>query len=107
MFDHGVSMSFTLDFLKIKCRISLMSRSELMMTNYFVVRDLLPFRSSDVMLRVDEWITDETDMAHDPNELVGGHGVPFVAVHLRVIHLDVLGQWMFFGRMTACRHAQD
>ena len=105
MLDQGMAVSFTLDILEIEGRISLMSRSQLMMTNHFVVGDFLPFRSSDVMLRVNKWITHETDVAHDTNKFVGRHGIPLVTVHLGVIHLETPSQRLFLGRRIACDDA--
>ena len=87
MLHHGVPMSFVLDNLEIKTGISLMCCPQLMMSNYLFLRNLLPFRRTDVMLSVHQRVTDEADMGHDADEIRGRHGVPLVSIHCSVIHL--------------------
>ena len=57
------------------------------MTDDGMMRHLLPFGRSNVVLCMDKWITDETDVAHNVHKLFGSHAVPFVAVDFRVVNL--------------------
>ena len=85
--DHGMPVSLVLYRLVVGSGVPLMSSSQLVLAENFFCRDLLPFRCSDVVLRVDKGISQEACMAHDSNELFGRQIIPFVAIDLTIVDL--------------------
>lgn len=58
-----------------------------MISDDFPVGCFLPFRRSNMVLRVDEGIAQETWMAHDANKLFGWQVVPLVPIYLGIVNL--------------------
>lgn len=85
--DHGVSVSLILHSLFVKSSVPLMSSPQLVVAKNFLLGDFLPFRCSDVVLRVDEGIPQEACVAHDPNELFGRQIIPFMTINLAIVDL--------------------
>ena len=80
-------MTFVLDELQVWCGVSLMGGTQLMMTDDRMIRHLLPFGGSDMMLSVNEWVADEANPAHDVHEFISSHIVPLMAIDFGVIDL--------------------
>lgn len=87
MFDDRMSMPSVFHYLQVCTLIALMSGTELMMSDDLVFGELLPFGSAYVVLRMDKWVTDKTDVGHDRNEISCGHAVPFETIHFSVVDL--------------------
>lgn len=51
-----------------------MSRSQLLSRDHIIVIDLLPLTRTKEMLRLQQWITEETRRAHHGDERFRGHG---------------------------------
>ena len=64
-----------------------MSSSQLVVAENFLLGYLLPFRCSDVVLRVDEGVPQEACMAHDCYEILGRQILPFAAINLAIVDL--------------------
>lgn len=80
-------MSLVLHSALIESSVPLMSSPQLVMAKNFLLRDFLPFRRADVVLRMDEGVSQEACMAHDPHELFRRQLFPFVAINLAIVDL--------------------
>lgn len=88
MLDHRMTMPLVLHSFQIRPGIALMSSSQLMVTDYFVFRQFLPFRCADMVLRMYERIPQKSNMAHDANILFRRNTLPFTTVYLGIVNLQ-------------------
>lgn len=76
-----------LQHLHISCGEPLVRRPKLMMADHVVVAHLVPFRSTNVMMRANELVAHEAVPSHCIHEVVTRHLRPMPSVDLRIIDL--------------------
>lgn len=88
MLDHRMAMPLILHCLQIRPGVALVSSSQLMVTDYFIFRQFLPFRCTDMVLRMHKRIPQKSSVAHDGNILLRRNSLPFTAVYLGIVNLQ-------------------
>lgn len=88
MLDHRMAMPLILHCFQIRPGVALVSSSQLMVTDYFVFRQFLPFRCTHMVLRMHKRIPQKSSMAHDGNILLRRNSLPFTAVYLCIVNLQ-------------------
>ena len=87
MLHHRVPVALALHRLQVQRRVALVRGAELVVADGFIVGNFRPLGGADVVLGVDEGVTDEADVRHDAHELFGRHRGPDVSVDLGVVDL--------------------
>ena len=82
-----MTTTFVLQYPQICSSEPLVRRPKLMMADHVVVAYLVPFRSTDVMMRTNELIAHEAVSSHCSHEFVTRHLLPMTSVDLRVVNL--------------------
>lgn len=80
-----------LHFAQTGVCVHLMGRAQLVVADNEIVRDLLPPRSSQKMLRLDSRVAQEVPICDHFHIILSGHGVPFLHANLGVVDRKIGG----------------
>ena len=71
-----MAVSLKLHLLQIRRRVDLMSSAQLVVADDLGIRYSFPACSSEQMLSLDTWVTEEVIVGYHGHEIGGGHGRP-------------------------------